>query len=248
MVAPEQAIVGGPAAGAQEQGHGDAERLLEERQHPGGLPETAGPHGAHQGLARLVGEGGEQLVEAQVLQRLAHRGAADAGEAELQAFLRDRQGLGQLGVADGIREMVLEILKRRGDGLERAVAGGRGRKRDGGRDLDGGERQVIGCGAVRLGLAPMLTPGAVERRQQQTNPYSSCKDVVIRQIYRSPRGHRRRPRPSDRPDPSPARGCCRLILIQRPLFSGFLPQAASHIRLRSTQARDFLQGIQRIGS
>lgn len=95
MVTAEQAIVGGPAAGAQEQGHGDAERLLEQRQHPGGLAETAGPHGTP-------------------------------------------QGLGQFGVADGIREMVLEILKRRGDDLERAVAGGRGRTRGGGGDLEGG--------------------------------------------------------------------------------------------------------------
>ena len=44
MFATVQAIVGGAAADVQKQG-----------KHPDGLAETAGPHGAPQGLARLVG-------------------------------------------------------------------------------------------------------------------------------------------------------------------------------------------------
>jgi hypothetical protein len=60
----EQAIIRCPAAGEQKQGHGDAELLLELRQHSSGLGQPAGANRPTKTLTRLVGERYKQFVQA----------------------------------------------------------------------------------------------------------------------------------------------------------------------------------------
>lgn len=127
MLAAKQTVLRRPAAGAQKQGHVDPEGLLKQGQHPCGMTEATGADGATHGLAGLIGEGGEELVQTQLLQGLGWRGAADARKAELQAFLAGGERLGQLAAADRLAKVLLEILQRLGDDLDRISADKRGR-------------------------------------------------------------------------------------------------------------------------
>ena len=122
MLQAEQAVGGGAATGEQEQGHGDAELLLEQAQHIGGLSQPAAPHRSRQTLAWLIGERREELVEPVLQQRLQRRDTADAIKAEIQAGEAGAEAIGQLRYQDPLTEVYAEIPHGLTDHLNRMAA------------------------------------------------------------------------------------------------------------------------------
>ena len=107
----KQAVIGGPAAGEQKQGHLNAKGLLKQAHNALGLPKAAGLDGVMQALAWLLGKGGEELVEPVALKCLGRRHAANLLKAVIHTALAMSNGDAELLDCDGFLKMLGEIVQ-----------------------------------------------------------------------------------------------------------------------------------------
>jgi hypothetical protein len=122
MISPEQPVIRCPPAGEQEQRHVDAKGLLKQRHHTCGAIQTAGLDGAPQALARLIGEGNKQHVEALLQQGLGWRHPAELFKADIQAVFADAKSLWDGRNLDRLVQMQRKILACHGNDLHRTSA------------------------------------------------------------------------------------------------------------------------------